>query len=321
MSDSRAEPRASCAHEHRPLHQAHAHDDHDGHGHHHHHVDLHRPRQRRAFFVCIVLTLVMMVVEFAAGIITGSLMLISDAVHMLSHAAALGISFLALMLAQRTAGQAFSYGLYRVEILAALANGLTLAGFTVWIAYESVQRILDPVAVSAGEVTIVALIGLAVNVTTALILSRAGLEDLNTKSAFLHMIGDTLSSVAIVAGGVLIYFTGWRLVDPILSLVVAFVIGRWSWGLLRDSTLILMERKPAHVDLAEVAEKLLAEIPEIRAVHDLHVWEITSQFVCLSAHIIVDDMPVKATQAIRDSVNHVLEHDFGIGHAVIQVEC
>jgi cobalt-zinc-cadmium efflux system protein len=268
-----------------------------------------------------VLTLVMMVVEFAAGIITGSLMLISDAVHMLSHAAALGISFLALMLAQRTAGQAFSYGLYRVEILAALANGLTLAGFTVWIAYESVQRILDPVAVSAGEVTIVALIGLAVNVTTALILSRAGLEDLNTKSAFLHMIGDTLSSVAIVAGGVLIYFTGWRLVDPILSLVVAFVIGRWSWGLLRDSTLILMERKPAHVDLAEVAEKLLAEIPEIRAVHDLHVWEITSQFVCLSAHIIVDDMPVKATQAIRDSVNHVLEHDFGIGHAVIQVEC
>jgi cobalt-zinc-cadmium efflux system protein len=321
VSDSRAEPRASCAHEHRPLHQAHAHDDHDGHGHHHHHVDLHRPRQRRAFFVCIVLTLVMMVVEFAAGIITGSLMLISDAVHMLSHAAALGISFLALMLAQRTAGQAFSYGLYRVEILAALANGLTLAGFTVWIAYESVQRILDPVAVSAGEVTIVALIGLAVNVTTALILSRAGLEDLNTKSAFLHMIGDTLSSVAIVAGGVLIYFTGWRLVDPILSLVVAFVIGRWSWGLLRDSTLILMERKPAHVDLAEVAEKLLAEIPEIRAVHDLHVWEITSQFVCLSAHIIVDDMPVKATQAIRDSVNHVLEHDFGIGHAVIQVEC
>lgn len=263
----------------------------------------------------------MMVVEFAAGILTGSLMLISDAVHMLSHAAALGTSFLALALAQRKTGPAFPYGLYRAEILAALANGLTLAGFTAWIVFEGVQRVLHPVAVSGAEVTVVAVVGLGVNLTTAVLLQRAGLDDLNTKSAFLHMIGDTLSSVAIVAGGVLIYFTGWRLVDPILSVVVAFVIARWSWGLLRDSTLILMERKPSHVDLAEVENKLVADIPEVRAVHDLHVWEITSQFVCLSAHVIVDDMSVKATEAIRESVNHLLEHDFGIGHAVIQLEC
>ena len=263
----------------------------------------------------------MMVVEFIAGILTGSLMLISDAVHMLSHAAALGVSFLALALAQRKAGSAFPFGLYRAEILAAVANGLTLAGFTAWILYAGVQRVFNPIAVSGAEVTAVALVGLAVNVTTALLLHRAGLDDLNTKSAFLHMIGDTLSSVAIVAGGVLIYFTGWRLVDPILSVVVAFVIARWSWGLLRDSTLILMERTPAHVDLAEIERKLVDDIPEVRAVHDLHVWEITSQFVCLSAHVTVDDMPIKATAAIRESVSHLLEHDFGIGHAVIQLEC
>ncbi len=317
------EPLRSCAHDHRPLVDNHARDHHHGggHDHHHHHqVDLHRPRQRRAFLVCVILTLVMMVVEFAAGVLTGSLMLISDAVHMLSHAAALGISFLALVIARRDAGLSFSYGLYRVEILAALANGLTLAGFTVWIVYEGVQRLLDPVAVSGKEVTVVAIIGLAVNVTTALVLQRAGLDDLNTKSAFLHMIGDTLSSVAIVLGGVLIYFTGWRFVDPVLSVVVAFVIGRWSWGLIRDSTLILMERKPSHIDPAEVASHLVDSVPQVVDAHDLHVWEITSQFVCLSAHVVLEDVPLSATQAVVAAVREALERDFAIAHAVIEIE-
>jgi cobalt-zinc-cadmium efflux system protein len=233
----------------------------------------------------------------------------------------LGISVSALILAQKKTNDALPYGLYRVEILAAFLNGIGLAGFSLWIVYEGIQRILHPVTILGSELTVVALIGLAVNLTTAIILQRAGLEDLNTKSAFLHMIADTFSSVAIVVGGVTIYLTKWFIVDPILSIVVAGFIARWSWGLLRDSTLILLERKPNHLDLQEMQDKLKGEIPEVKDVHDLHVWEITSQFICLSAHIVLDDVGLSGAQRIRSKVADYLQHHFGIGHVVLQVEC
>jgi cobalt-zinc-cadmium efflux system protein len=240
---------------------------------------------------------------------------------MLSHAAALGISFLAILLAQKQTSDRLPYGLYRVEILAAFLNGVGLAAFSIWIVYEAVQRILHPVELLGSELTVVALIGLAVNLTTAMILQRAGVEDLNTRSAFLHMVADAFSSIVIVIGGAVIYFTDWFIIDPILSMVVAGVVAKWSWGLLRDSTFILLERKPDDLDLREMQEKMIAEIPEIKDVHDLHVWEITSQFVCLSAHIVLDNMPLKETQRIRARIADFLEDRFQIGHSVIQIEC
>lgn len=315
----------SCSHEHCPLSGqltelldgAH----YPGHDHHPHLVNIHRLPQRRALFICILLTAIMMVVEFIAGLLTGSLMLISDAIHMLSHAASLGVSFMAISLAQKRTGEKLSFGLYRVEILAALFNGIGLAGFSLWIVYKGITRLLDPVAVLGPELTAVALIGLAVNLTTAFILQRAGLEDLNTKSAFLHMLADTLSSVAIVIGGIIISFTNWMIVDPLLSMVVAGVVAKWSWGLLRDSTLILLEHRPKHFEDHEIVDKLKQEFKEIRDIHDIHIWEITSQFISMTVHIVLDDVMLSETCHIRSRIADYLRHKFAIAHVVIQLEC
>lgn len=318
----------SCQHDHKPITQGHDNsghdpareDDHDHHRH-SHALDAHRPEQRKAFFLCILLTSVMMLVEFTAGILFSSLMLVSDAIHMLSHASALGISFLAVVLANKKTGKQFSFGLYRAEILAAFLNGIGLAGFSFWIIYTAVVRMLNPLHVMGTEVTVVATLGLLVNLTTAVILHKSGTEDLNTKSAFLHMLADTFSSVAIVIGGVIIRLTGRDIIDPLLAMVVAAVVGKWSWDLLRDSTLILLERKPAHIEINEIERKLKSEVREIKDVHDIHIWEITSQFICLSAHVILDDVPLSQTEKLRLKVKDVLREHFGIGHTVLQLEC
>lgn len=319
MSYALKEKILPCFHEHRPMM---SHHDHTGeHGHHHYEWDVHRPKQRHALLISVLLTGGMMVVEFIAGLLTGSLMLISDAIHMLSHATALGVSLLAVMVAQKNVGEQFPFGLYRLEILAAFVNRILLAGFSVWIVYEGVLRLIHPVAILGPELTAVALVGLAVNLTTAMILRKAGLEDLNTKSAFLHMLADTFSSVAIVIGGVIIVLTDWFIIDPLFSMIVAVLVAKWSWDLLRDSTLILLERKPDHINLGELEHALKNEFPEIKNVHDLHTWEITSQFVCMSTHLVLDDMTMSQTQQLRAKVTEYLRYQFGIGHVIIQFEC
>lgn len=268
-----------------------------------------------------MLTVVMMAVEFAAGWLTGSLMLTSDAMHMLSHTAALGVSLLALLLARHGRGDHLPFGLYRVEVLAALVNGLGLAVFSLWIVYEAVLRLLNPVSVSGRELIVVATLGLIVNAVTAILLFRAGHEDLNTRGALLHMLADGFSSVVIVAGAVVMTFTGWAFIDPALSILVALIVGKWSWGLLRDSALILLERKPNHINLPEIERELLGEFPEIKNIHDLHVWEITTHFLCLSAHVVLDDVRLSETRVIRDAISNHLRRRFGVAHAVIQFEC
>lgn len=263
----------------------------------------------------------MMVIEFVAGWMSGSLMLAGDALHMLSHVAALGISLMAIKLANRQCGDHLPYGLYRLEVLAALLNGLGLAAFSMWIVYEGIERLWNPVHISGHELVVVATLGLIVNVLTAVILFRAGMEDLNTKSAWLHMLADGASSVVVVLGAVVIVFTGWRAIDPLLSILVALVVGKWSWNLLHEALMILLERKPVHINLTELETHLLHAFPEIRDIHDLHVWEITSHYFCLSAHIVLDDMKLSDTQQVRAAVAEDLRKHFGIGHAVLQFEC
>ena len=326
MSHSLEQNVLPCFHQHQPLLDEHSESfasavNIENDTRHSHELRVHRPHQRRALFFCVLLTAAMMVVEFVAGLLTGSLMLVSDAIHMLSHAMALGVSLLAIIIAQRETGDELPFGLYRVEILAALLNGIGLAGFSIWIVYEGILRILVPIPILGPTMTVVALVGLAVNLATAVILIKSGLEDLNTKSAFLHMLADTFSSVAIVLGGITISFTDWVIVDPILSMVVAVLVAKWSWSLLRDSTLILLERKPDHLNLKDMQERLMQEFPEIKNVHDPHLWEITSQFVCLSAHIVVEDMKLSETNGIRSKVTEQLLRQFGIRHVVLQLEC
>lgn len=322
MSHSLKENILPCHHHHKPLYQHHRHGNEDQEHGHSHELNLHRPKQRKALFISVILTLGMMVVEFIAGYLYGSLMLISDGIHMLSHASALAISYLAVRLAKRKVSEKYPFGLYRIEILAALLNGITLAGFSFWIVYEAVQRILNPVTVIGGrELTLVAIIGLAVNLTTAFILWRSGVEDLNTKSAFLHMLADTFSSVVIIIGGVIIVFTNFYIVDPILSIVVAVLVARWSWGLLRDSILILLERTPSHLQNDEIKKHLLITFPLIKDVHDLHIWEITSQYTCASFHIVTEDLKISETQQLCHNISIELKHKFSMAHCVVQPEC
>jgi cobalt-zinc-cadmium efflux system protein len=263
----------------------------------------------------------MMIVEFIAGFITKSLMLVSDAIHMLSHASSLFISLIAIVLASKNFGDRFSFGIYRVEVLAALLNGITLAGFTIWIVYEAIGRIINPVAINNTEMLIVAGAGLVINLSTALILHRSGIEDINTKSAFLHMLADTYSSIAIILGGIVISFTRYYVIDPAISLVVAVLIARWCWDLLSDSIMILLEKTPSHIKPGEIKSVLLKEFPEIKDVHDIHIWEITSQFVCLSTHIVTGNITLKESHSLRQRIEHLLGEKFSIYHPVIQHEC
>ena len=315
-------PSTSCEHPHRPLVHSHSGHGHAG-GHGHSHASaatLHRPEQRRALLLCMALTTVMMVVEIVGGFWTGSLMLLSDAVHMLSHSVALLVSYAALRLAERHYDGRSHFGMYRAEILGALFNGVGVFALTGWIAYEAVGRFWSPEHIHGGEMTVIAAIGLVVNLATTVILGRAGAEDLNTRSAFLHMLGDTLSSVAIVIGGLVLWQTGMTWIDPALSLLVAAVILVWGVSLVRQSCSILLELAPKGRDPDTVRSAVLEACPDALDMHDLHIWEITSGYVCMTAHVVMRDVALSETIELQDEIGRFLEERFHISHVTLQME-
>jgi len=290
--------------------------------HHRHHRNFLARREagRSRLGLCVVITAVTMVVEFIAGLLTGSLALISDAGHMLTHGFSLVISYLAIALAQRPATERRTFGLYRAEILAALFNGASLLVITGFIVWYAVQRLLHPVPVSGGWMLAVAVVGLAVNILTALILKESACDDLNIKSAFLHMLGDLISSVIVVAGAVIIIWTAWYPIDPILSMVVCVFILVWAYSLTRESVEILLQATPREVDIPAIQERL-SHVAGVQLVHDVHVWSITSGLHSLSAHVQIDDMPISRSSAILSKVGEILKQDFNIIHYTIQLEC
>ncbi|MBI4832509.1 MAG: cation transporter, partial [Candidatus Lindowbacteria bacterium] len=227
------------------------------------HRHIHRAVERKRLVLTMALTGSTMAVEVIGGIFTGSLALLSDAGHMLTHFFALLVSFIAIKLATLPTRPTRSFGLYRIEVLAALLNGLTLLLITGFIFYEAVGRLVQPSPIKELPMFVVAAVGLAVNLASAFILLDVGRTDLNVRSAFLHMVGDTASSVGIVAGAIVIYFTGWYIVDPLLSLLIAAVILLWSWNLLRDSVSILLETAPKHISINEVIGEIRREAPEV----------------------------------------------------------
>jgi len=286
----------------------------------HSHQQGFRSYERKRLLVAIILTGAMMVAEVIGGIISGSLALLSDAGHMLTHSFALLVSFLAIMYACRPATREKSFGFYRAEIIAALFNGITLLVITGFILWEAYKRILNPIPISEIEMIIVAVIGLIVNIATALILWKASRESLNVRSAFIHMLGDTVSSIGVVIGAVIIYFTGLYIIDPIISILIAIVILVWSITLIRDSIRILMESTPKNIDVNQLKESLVKEISPVKDLHDLHIWEITSGMYCMSAHAIIDDMNVSKTEKLLGDINQFLMDKYNIQHPIIQFE-
>ncbi|OGQ04595.1 MAG: hypothetical protein A2W61_02900 [Deltaproteobacteria bacterium RIFCSPLOWO2_01_44_7] len=269
----------------------------------------------------MVITAVTMLLEFFGGLWTNSLALLSDSAHMFSHLFALGISFVAILFATKEADEVRSYGFYRAEILAALFNGLTLGFIVLWIAYDAIRRFLNPTPIATTEMLVIAAIGLGVNLLTASILKSVATQDLNVKSAFIHMLSDTASSVGIIVAGVLIIYTGKLWLDPLASILIALMIFIWSFRLIKESVHILLESTPKHLSKNQIIATIKKELPEIHHLHHIHMWELTSGLCAFTAHIEIDDVTVSESEKIRKKVNTVLRERFHITHTNLQFEC
>jgi len=277
--------------------------------------------KKKALLITVILTGVMMFVEFVGGLITNSLALISDAAHMLTHFIALTISLFAAIIACRPATRETSFGFYRAEVLAALINGITLFAVTVMIFYEAWLRLRNPVHIAEIEMLIIAVAGLIVNLVTAGILNRARKDDLNVRSAFYHMLGDTVSSVAVIAGAIVIHYTGIVAVDPLLSVFICILIIYWGGKLMIESGRILMESAPKGMKPDLIAQTVIKEIPEVKGINHVHIWQITSNMYSMTAHVEILDCTVSETKEISNKINVVVKKNFGIGHTNLQFEC
>lgn len=260
-----------------------------------------------------------MVVEIVGGLLFNSMALISDAGHMFTHSFALLISLGALLFANKPSCHHRTFGFYRIEILAALFNSLFLFGVTAWILIESVKRIIHPVPIMGLQMFIVAVVGLLANFASAWLLHGTSKDDLNVKSAFLHMLADTVSSVVIIIGAVVIYFTGWNIIDSILSIGMALVILSWGWGLFKDSVNILLEATPKGLTTDDVSGALMKEIPVINEITDLHVWEITSKMYSMTAHIkLKEKIGSVEAKNILNNIKQLVDERFDIEHTTVE---
>lgn len=294
---------------HHPLSNHHEHE----HGHNHHNGS-----DKRLLSISFAITFVVMIVEIIGGIYVNSLALISDAIHMFTHAFALGLSLFAIVVSTKKIDNEKSFGYFRAEILAAFINGFTIALSVLWIVYEAIMRFLNSEEILASATIMIAALGLVVNIITGLILLRANHDNINIKSAFLHMMADTFSSAAIILGAIIIYFTNFYILDTILALVVAVVIAKWAKGLLGDSMHVLLEGSPYNID--EIKEAILKEFAYVIDVHDIHCWEISHNYYYLTCHITLDRFDEDFYNRTIFEVSKFLEHKFIIAHATIQIE-
>ncbi len=279
-----------------------------------------RVGERRRLLAVIALTAVTMVAEFVGGLLTGSLALLGDAVHMLTHLLALSLSYGAILLAARPAPPDKTYRYWRVEILASFVNGIALLPAAGYVLYEAYERWHQPVEIRVGPMLGVGAIGLAVNVLSAALLHRHARHDINIRGAFLHMLADTASSVGVMAAGLVVAFTGWRQADPIAAALISALILVWCFSLLRESGRILLESAPRHLELEEI-RAAMKDVPGVGEVHDLHVWTITSRMVVLTAHVrLREDARISETAETGRLLARLLEERFEINHATLQFE-
>jgi len=274
-----------------------------------------RPALKRLRLV-LLLTAGFMVIEVVGGWVSGSLALLADAGHMLTDVAALGLTLLTAWIAQRPPDPSKTYGYLRWEILAALVNGASLFGIAGWVVFEAVERLGQPPQIKTGLFLAVATAGLLVNLASLFLLKDHHQGSLNTRAAYLHILGDVLGSAGAIVAALVILFTGWTLADPIISIGIALLILIGAWRLLRESTDILLEAAPAHVSMAEV-QRRMTEVPGVAAVHDLHVWTVTSGIVAMSGHAVVPNL--EAHPGVLQEIRGALAR-LGIGHVTIQLE-
>jgi cobalt-zinc-cadmium efflux system protein len=266
------------------------------------------------------LTLALVVVEFAAGLIANSLALLTDAAHNLTDVMALGLSWYAVRLTVRPSNAEKTYGYHRAGILAALVNSSTLAVIAVGVFYGAYKRLLAPPLIRADILIDVGLVAVAVNLLTALLLRRGSESDLNLRSAFVHLMGDVAATTGAVIAGVVILFTKANWLDPVVSILIGFLILYNAWGILRETVEILLESSPRDVDMRAMVREML-EIDGVLGVHDLHVWSLTKALRSMSAHILIEDVPVSTGARVQRDISALLEQRYQIAHATLQLEC
>ncbi|MEZ5102461.1 MAG: cation diffusion facilitator family transporter [Thermoleophilia bacterium] len=305
-------------------HHGHGHDHAHDHGAHLHGHQVHardlaaaRAGNRRSLALALGLNAGFTAFQAVVGFATGSLALLADAGHNLSDVLALALAFGAAWLAARPAGANRTFGNERAEVLAALANALSLVVVATLVLVEAARRFADPPEVSGGWLIGVAAAGVAINLASAAAVFRRGGVDLNMRASFLHLVADAASSVGVLVAGVVVLATGWRYADPILGVLISVLVLGSTWGILRDSVLVLLEAAPRGVDVPAMGRALAAEA-EVVNVHDLHVWTITSGFLALSAHVLVE--PGADCHDARRRLELVLGERFGIEHTTLQVD-
>ncbi|EAK0829957.1 cation diffusion facilitator family transporter [Campylobacter fetus] len=301
---------------HKPLEQS-CHSHADDHHHVHSHSHSSANTNKKVLKISLFITVIAMVFQFIYALITNSLALMSDTLHMLSHVIALGLSWFAIWAASSFSSEQKTFGYHRFETIAAFINSILIAVFGLFIVYEAIMKLINPEPIEIGTMLIVAAIGLGVNITTGLIMLKGDMGNLNIKSSFAHMMSDLLSSVAIILGGIIVYFTNLWWIDSALALFIAIIIAKWSFSLARDSINILLEASPIDI---HVAKKVMLENPLVLDVHDLHISEITHKMYVLTAHIVLNKNDIFKFDEIINDLSLSLKNRLEIGHITIQPE-
>jgi len=282
-------------------------------------IDIDKSISRR-LRLAISLTAVTFIAEIIGGIWTNSLALLSDAAHVFLDLFALVLSLLAIRLSSLAPTETRTYGWHRAEILASLINGLTIFFIALGIFYAAWGRLFHPQAVNSLPMFIIAIIGLAMNIFAAIALQHHSKEDLNVRSAFLHVIGDAAASVGVIIGGVIMYYYQWYVLDAVISIGIGCIVFWGAWRVLRESIHILMEGVPQELDVASVVENMRG-IEGVKDIHQLNVWAICSHVIALSAHVEINDQSKKHQAEIIHAIEHMLRDKFYITQTTLQVEC
>lgn len=290
-------------------------DTHSHEGHQHSHFDT-RKSDKKVLLIALVMTCAMMIIQFIYALISNSLALLSDTLHMFSDAFALALSFLAILATQKFQSPQKTFGYFRLEILVAFINGLSILLAVLFISYEAVHKLFNPSEIDAKTMLIVAIIGFCVNAFTGFLMFKAGnLENINIKSAFLHLMSDLLSSLAVIIGGVVVYFTEIYYIDTILALLIALVLLRWAFILIKQSVNILLESSP--IDISQVQNELLKH-KQIVKIQDLHILQITNKMFVATMHLQVECDSISDFEKLSNQIAKALYHKFDIGHCTIE---
>jgi cobalt-zinc-cadmium efflux system protein len=290
------------------------------HSHAHSHFGDLASQTTRRLSISLLLTAAFVVIEVVAGIFSNSLALLTDAAHNFTDVIALGLSWYALNIASKPANDGKTFGYHRVGILVALVNSTTLILIAAGIFYEAYRRFMSPPEVNAPILIGVGIVAFIINLVTALLIKKGSENDLNLRSAFLHLMGDVMSTLGAIIAGVLIFFTNWNWLDPLVSVLIgAFIL--WSaWSILRQSIHILLESTPENIDVPKMLDDIRA-VKGVMGVHDLHVWSINENLRILSAHVVIDNIPIRDGTSIQQNINKLLAHSYNIQHATLQMEC